>query len=214
MMFLSYNLGLIGNVEIPYQILNIVLVAAVFYLSFNGIRQYSAAEYYRVNSGASLTSGAGPDAEQGTHEISPKDSVEIETEQVLTPQESNGKKYQTSSLTEAERDRLYQQLRTMFEEEQVFLEPKLQVQDVAQRMGVSKYKISQTLNEAAGKPFYEFVNSYRVEHFKTQLLASKNKQFTILAIGLDSGFNSKASLNRIFRQATGQSPSEFRKASS
>ena len=38
-----------------------------------------------------------------------------------------------------------------------------------------------------------------------------NNKFTILALGLDSGFNSKATLNRIFKKQTGYSPMEYRK---
>jgi len=37
------------------------------------------------------------------------------------------------------------------------------------------------------------------------------KRYTILALGLESGFNSKASLNRVFKEATGISPSEYQK---
>ena len=35
------------------------------------------------------------------------------------------------------------------------------------------------------------------------------KRFTILALGLESGFNSKASLNRVFKEETGLSPREY-----
>ena len=35
------------------------------------------------------------------------------------------------------------------------------------------------------------------------------RQLTILAIAYDSGFNSKSSFNTIFKEKTGQTPSEY-----
>jgi AraC-like DNA-binding protein len=43
------------------------------------------------------------------------------------------------------------------------------------------------------------------------LTDSGQTQFTILSLGFESGFNSKASLNRVFKEQTGLSPSEYQK---
>ena len=35
--------------------------------------------------------------------------------------------------------------------------------------------------------------------------------FTVLAIGMDAGFNSKSSFNAVFKKQVGMTPSQFRK---
>ncbi|MBT8190072.1 MAG: helix-turn-helix domain-containing protein [Bacteroidia bacterium] len=38
------------------------------------------------------------------------------------------------------------------------------------------------------------------------------QQFSILGIALDSGFNSKASFNRVFKKKAGMTPSQYLKS--
>jgi len=41
------------------------------------------------------------------------------------------------------------------------------------------------------------------------MLAPENKKLKLISIAYDAGFNSKASFNRIFKQMTGMTPSEY-----
>jgi AraC-like DNA-binding protein len=59
------------------------------------------------------------------------------------------------------------------------------------------------------KNFYELINERRVEEFKLRVVAPKNRAYTLLAIALDSGFSSKSSFNRVFKQFTGISPKQY-----
>ena len=183
--FLIYNFGWIAEINTVFIGLQSATVLSVFYLSFNGIQQYSIANFQEA-----------------------KPAEDLETPTSGAP----AVKYKSSSLSEPEMQQLYTAINRLLEEEQLYLEPKLQVQDIADRLQVTTHRISQTINSIYEKPFYELVNGYRVQHFQKLLLDPSNKAYTILALGLDSGFNSKASLNRIFKQHTGQSPREFQKA--
>jgi AraC-like DNA-binding protein len=60
-----------------------------------------------------------------------------------------------------------------------------------------------------GMNFYNLVNEYRIKEVKDRLKSDKYKRLTILAIAYDSGFNSKSSFNTIFKEKTGQTPSEY-----
>ena len=82
---------------------------------------------------------------------------------------------------------------------------------MAGQLGVTNHNISQTLNEIAGKSFYDFVNDYRLRYFQEQLADPTKRQFTILALGMESGFNSKASINRVFKKQLGETPREYQK---
>ena len=93
--------------------------------------------------------------------------------------------------------------------EEWFLEPKLSIADVARRMGTNERYVSSALNQGLGHPFSELVNSYRIEKAKEAL---KKSDDAIIDIALQSGFNSKATFNRVFKDATGVTPSGYRKS--
>lgn len=89
------------------------------------------------------------------------------------------------------------------------LEPRLSIRQVAARMGTNETYISRALNQGLGKSFNTFINGLRVDHAKS-LIQSNDGSF--LNIAFDSGFNSKATFNRVFRQQTGQTPTQFKKS--
>jgi AraC-like DNA-binding protein len=187
LIFIISNLQLLPiDINSAYSIVSLGVVVAVFYVSFHGISQYTIAEYYGKNANEAI-----PFDEPG------QTSVELP------------EKYKTSSLTSAEQETIYQNLLQLFENRKLFLETKLQLQEVADALNVTTHNLSQTINSITGATFYDFVNGYRVKHLQKLLADSANKKFTILALGIDSGFNSKASLNRIFKAQTGLSPKEY-----
>ncbi len=125
------------------------------------------------------------------------------------PRDKPFKKYQTSSLSDGEMSNLFDRIEQLFEAEQIYHDSELKVQHIAQRLNVTGHNVSQTINQKAGMPFYEYVNSFRVNHFKDLLKDPHKRRFTILALGFESGFNSKASLNRIFKKLEGVTPREY-----
>ena len=92
-------------------------------------------------------------------------------------------------------------------EEGWHLEPGLGISDLARRLGTNESYISRALNRGLGKTFSAFINGLRVESAKAQLEAS---DAPILAVAHDCGFNSKATFNRAFRDATAMTPSAWR----
>jgi AraC-like DNA-binding protein len=95
------------------------------------------------------------------------------------------------------------------ETEKPYLLPKLTLPELAEKCGMSTHLLSRVINEEFGKNFFEFVNYYRVEEFKNELLDQENKNLTFLAVAYKSGFNSKTTFNTAFRSITGQTPREF-----
>lgn len=168
-------------------IFNVWFVILMVYLSYHGIRQYAVAEFY--------------DYDPANKSVTPKAGKPTQ-------------KYQSSTLSYEDLDRLQTQIDQLFEEELLYLNPELKVHDLAKKMEVTTHNISQTLNSKGGLTFYDYVNRYRVEHFKKLLTDPEKQNFTILGLGFDSGFNSKASMNRIFKQLAGLTPKEYQSASS
>ncbi len=122
----------------------------------------------------------------------------------------NTKKYKNSPLTDDDLKSNIDTLMEVMDKEKPYLNPNLTPRDLELLTKIKVYYLSQTLSEVLNKNFSEFVNAYRVKEAKRLLLdPAKNKE-NVLSIGFESGFNSKSSFNRVFKQHTGKTPSQFR----
>jgi AraC-like DNA-binding protein len=108
-----------------------------------------------------------------------------------------------------ELDTLDHELISLMENEKPFLEPDLNLLELAEKVNLSRNQLSYIINQNHQKNFNEFVNSYRVEEVKRLMFDPANKNLKLISIAYDSGFNSKASFNRIFKQMTNMTPSQF-----
>ncbi len=105
-----------------------------------------------------------------------------------------------------------QRLNALVEEEKLFLEPELHIEDLAIKLKIQTHHLSKLLNNQLDKNFFEYINEYRVEEFKKLVADPKNKNISILGLAMDAGFNSKATFYRFFKNSTGLTPSEFKKS--
>jgi len=119
-------------------------------------------------------------------------------------------KYAGSSLTEAMAQHHANELLRLMRDKKLYLKNDLKLIDLADKLKMPLHHLSQVINDTLQKNFYDFVNEYRVTEFKSQLVNPQYAHLTILAIGLNSGFNSKAAMNAIFKKHTGLSPSQYR----
>lgn len=105
---------------------------------------------------------------------------------------------------------LFQHVRSEVLAQSLFREPGLKIDDLAQRLGLATHYLSYVINAEAGHNVQAWLNGLRVQAAQQALRAPGDD--SILDIGLAAGFNSKASFNRAFKAATGQSPSDYRAA--
>ena len=101
----------------------------------------------------------------------------------------------------------HKELLQVMENEKPYLNPKLTLNELSQRLDMSSNNMSQLINQYEQVNFYDFVNKYRVEEFISR--ARSNTNFSILAHALDAGFNSKSSFNSIFKKFKSETPSQF-----
>lgn len=120
------------------------------------------------------------------------------------------KKYASSSITGEESGAIAARLLSVMATERLYLRGDLTLPDLADVAGFPLHRVSQVINEQFRMTFNSFVNGYRVEEFKTRLEDPRYAHLTILAIGFDAGFNSKAAMNRAFKIREGISPSDYR----
>lgn len=100
-------------------------------------------------------------------------------------------------------------VRKLMEVDEAYLNPELNLSELAQQAKMSRAQLSETINSGFKKNFNDFVNMYRVEAFKNKIKEDKHKQFSILGIAHECGFNSKATFNRVFKKLTNNSPTEY-----
>ena len=134
---------------------------------------------------------------------SDKKSLEIEGQK---------EKYARSGLTDKLSEELYKNLIQIMTKEAIYKKNDLSLNDLASQLNTHPNYLSQIINKKEGESFYDFVNTFRVEEFKRLVKNPENKQFTLLALAYDCGFNSKSSFNRYFKKNTGKTPSQYNKS--
>jgi AraC-like DNA-binding protein len=88
----------------------------------------------------------------------------------------------------------------------------LSVAALAARVGVAEHQLRKLINGALGwRNFSAFLADYRISAAKLALSDPQQARRQVLQIALDVGYGSIAPFNRAFKEATGQTPSEFRK---
>lgn len=120
-------------------------------------------------------------------------------------------KYVNSGLDNVEVDRLHQTLMQKLQTEKPYLNPELTLQHLASVIDTQVHHLSQVINEKEKKNFYDFINECRIQEFLKEVKSEKNKNYTLLAIAYNCGFNSKASFNRNFKKYTGKTPTQYLK---
>jgi AraC-like DNA-binding protein len=94
-------------------------------------------------------------------------------------------------------------------ENKPYLVPEITLSALASELDVSPEYLSGIINSKLGRNFFDFINHYRTEEFKSRCKAPENRKFTLIAIAYDCGFNSKATFNRVFKKVTGMTPGEY-----
>jgi AraC-like DNA-binding protein len=87
--------------------------------------------------------------------------------------------------------------------------PELTIAQLANQLQMSTDKLSEILNSKLNRNFFDFINRYRVDEFKRLCRIPENKKLTLIAMAYDSGFSSKATFNRVFKNITSTTPGEF-----
>lgn len=89
-------------------------------------------------------------------------------------------------------------------------DPELSLATLARLLGTNSTHLSRALNEGLGVNFSSFIAGLRCQSVAAALRAGRPDD--LLDLAFEAGFGSKASFNRAFQAAMGQSPSAYRRA--
>lgn len=121
-------------------------------------------------------------------------------------------KYEKSNLNEEFALRIQEDMNKLMIEKELYKDPELKLNDLAEKLNVSANHLSQVINSLENKSFYDYINQYRIDKFCSVIESKECENLTLLAIALDCGFNSKSTFNRNFKNYKGITPSDFLKS--
>lgn len=118
-------------------------------------------------------------------------------------------KYYTSSLKGNKELEIYFSLRETLEREELYLKPDITISEVSKILKTNTKYLSQVINNIAQRNFLQFINEYRIEHYKRILSREKLEHLTLFGLALQSGFKNKSTFYKVFKEVTGITPREY-----
>jgi AraC-like DNA-binding protein len=120
-------------------------------------------------------------------------------------------KYQKSSLSDDDKEKILAKIRNEMEINSYFTNNLASLAGLAKQINESSHHVSQVINEKMNRTFFELLAFYRVERAKKVLVGDREGKITVEELAEMVGYNSKSAFNTAFRKHTSKTPSEFRK---
>jgi len=103
---------------------------------------------------------------------------------------------------------LFEKLTKCMYETQIFTDPELTRESLALKLGTNRQYLAEAINENTGMTFMEYINDLRLDHARR--LLSQDKVLPIDTIYAMSGFTTKSTFYRLFKQKYDLTPKELR----
>lgn len=110
-------------------------------------------------------------------------------------------------IRDSANDELMNRIRQLMEQQQLYLNSELKLEDIASSLSLNRNYVSDCINSHTGYSFSQFVNGYRIEYAKQVLRSRPDTKMTSLY--LSAGFSSEQSFYRNFKSFTGMTPKEW-----
>lgn len=114
------------------------------------------------------------------------------------------------ALAASTAEELRSNLGELMTKDKPFLDNDLSLKALAERLGVSTHQLSSLLNDYLQQSFYDYVNRFRLD--EALRLLRTEPAMPIVELAYEAGFNNKNTFYRLFKERTGLTPTQFRKA--
>jgi len=112
------------------------------------------------------------------------------------------------SLVNNEMKKIFEEIKELMATSKPYLNPDINLTTFSKKLNLHPNKISAAINTINNCSFRDFINSYRVDEFKSSVKTYDLETKTILGLAYEVGFNSKSSFNRAFKKFNDISPTE------
>ena len=119
--------------------------------------------------------------------------------------------YKYSPLKKNEIERYAATITDFLDTNEAYLDADFSLSMLSNSVNIPKHHLSQIINAEMNTSFYSLINSKRVAHAIQKLKVSDKANYTLEAIGYESGFNSKSAFFHNFKKVTGKTPKQFLK---
>lgn len=208
LLFLILWLAVIWIAVLFVQMDEVIFGAAVFFvlwIGYYGIRQVNVFSHGKPRTPPQAPMNGGGETPSPPSGDTPDDAG------LQLPDAEGQAKYLKSTLSNEEAADIHARLLALMESTKPYTNPELSLGDLAESLQLHPNLLSQVINTRENKTFYDLINEKRVDEFIHRVAQPGSSQFTLLAIAMDCGFNSKASFNRNFKKHKGYTPSEYLK---
>lgn len=105
---------------------------------------------------------------------------------------------------------IFNRLESIMQTEEIFKNPSLSRDDIAQRLRVSRNRLAEIIQQNTGNDLTAYLNQLRFNHAIS--LIRQQAKYTVQGIATESGFANVRTLQRIFKDELDMTPSEYIKA--
>ncbi|MDB4292318.1 helix-turn-helix domain-containing protein [Maribacter sp.] len=128
----------------------------------------------------------------------------------LAKTDTNVTEYDTSKKIEKQ-EAEFNEIHAYIVGQKKYYDPAISLEKLSGELDMSMGKLSMLVNQISQKNFSDYINSLRINDAKELLANPEFGNYTIVAIGLECGFNSKSTFYSAFKKFTGQTPTVYRK---
>lgn len=92
----------------------------------------------------------------------------------------------------------------------LYEDAELTLATLAVKLKIHPHDLSRIINTGMGRNFSDFINEFRIREIARKMQDPAFERLTLLGIAYESGFNSKTTFNRVFKEMTGKTPIEYK----
>lgn len=124
--------------------------------------------------------------------------IKTENFQKKQPEESK-EKYQ----------KLYNSIIEILNEDKVYKDPDFNIRKLAELLNTNTTYVSKAMNLDGSKNFNQLINEYRINDVVSMMKNDNIRKYTIQYLYTQAGFSQQSTFNKIFKEYTGSTPSEY-----
>lgn len=191
--------------ELTIDTAALVLISfMIFWLTYNG---FSQTEIFKQH--LFLVSENSTGAGTANLAVAQKISSENEIQKSVYINELTAKEEPIISEHDIQK---FNKIKEQIWNQELFCDPKLDLRSLATAVNIKEKDLSRLINHCGKVNFYQFINEFRIKKFKKLMEASNAHHFTLLGLGIESGFRSKSTFYTAFKKLEGITPKQYQES--
>ncbi|MCK5908289.1 MAG: helix-turn-helix transcriptional regulator [Flavobacteriales bacterium] len=116
---------------------------------------------------------------------------------------------QKSIIDNSQNKEIIQKILTLLEDETIYTDSGLTLESLSYEVGINKNKVSEAINSELKISFNDMINDFRIKKVLKLIEDGTHENLKLLDLAELSGFNSKSTFNRAFKNTTGKTPTQY-----